>query len=173
MTQETFDTSFGHNDNIIRARHGKIWTSVELHALKELYFMGSSLKEMAEKLQRPADGVISKLSYLRLVAFDVGTMKYYHVGKPTSVQTTKEIYDNLKEETTMSEKTPVIETKTFIAGADAATLSDGDIFRKIGQLEAQIETLNKIKAKPAKLLKVIADTQADIDKLVAFVDARP
>lgn len=68
--------------------------------------------------------------------------------------------------------TPNIETKTFISGTAASTMTDAQIFARIAKLEESIETLNKIKAKPKKLVALVNQTQADIDKLVEYVDSR-
>ena len=66
----------------------------------------------------------------------------------------------------------IIETKTFIDGIDASTVSDEQIFTRIAKIEAQIDTWNKIKTKPKKLEAKIAEAQQSINMLVAFVDGR-
>lgn len=65
-----------------------------------------------------------------------------------------------------------IETKVLIAGIDAATMSDTDIFSKISKLEGEISKLTAIKAKSVKLAAAIAAIEDDVQKLVAYVDGR-
>lgn len=170
---QIFDTLFGRTDTVTRARHGMLWETAEEDRLEKMFRSGDSLSKMCITLERGAVGVIARLNSRSLVRFDASTLKYYvNVvgGRATQATNTPEP-ETLIKETTMS--APTIETKTFIAGTDATHLSDADIFKKIAQLENEIKTMNAINSKPKKLLKVIEDTQADIDKLVAFVDARP
>ena len=72
--------------------------------------------------------------------------------------------------TTMTTKN--IETKVLIAGIDAATMSDMDIFSKISKLEGEISKLTTIKAKSAKLAAAVSAIEDDVQKLVAYVDGR-
>lgn len=163
----TFNTNFARNDLIRRARHGAIWTDDELKSLQRLYFDGASLRQMAETLARPADGVINKLRYLDLIEFDQSECKYYRLVPIADSSPTP-------KETLMNEiQAPTIETKTFIDGEDASKMTDKQIFQKIAALEAKIDTLSKIRFKPKKLEALIATMTADIEKLVEFVDARP
>ena len=66
-----------------------------------------------------------------------------------------------------------IETKTFIRGMEASSLSDNDIFKLIAKLEGEVDTLGKIKVKSVKLEKAIADLNNDVQKLVEYLDSRP
>ena len=68
---------------------------------------------------------------------------------------------------------PIIETKTFIAGVDASTLTDIEIFNKIAELEVKADKWSKVQNKPKKLGKMIDEVHADIAALVKYVDERP
>jgi len=176
MTTMYFDTSAARYDNTRRARHGLLWSKDDIAMLEKLWHQGCELKPMAVALERPCDGVLSKLSQRGLIAFDTRTMKYEMRCVPNALRARDEAPARIhesnepKEELTM---TANIETKTFIQGEDAANLSDGQIFDKIAKIEAKIDSLNKIVTKPKKLEKVIADLHGDIEKLVVFVDSRP
>ena len=65
-----------------------------------------------------------------------------------------------------------IESKTFIAGADAAKMTDQEIFTFMAKLEGDIERLEQIKHKPQKLLAAIALMKADVVALGEYVDSR-
>lgn len=65
-----------------------------------------------------------------------------------------------------------IETKTFINGIDAAQLTDDQIFQRIANIEKKIDALTAIRAKSTKIQAAIASLEADVQSLVAFVDAR-
>lgn len=67
---------------------------------------------------------------------------------------------------------PNIETVVRIQGQDASRMSDDDIFSFIAKLETQKKVLNGVENKPKKLTAKIDALQADIEKLVAYVDAR-
>ncbi len=76
-----------------------------------------------------------------------------------------------KETTDMSHQ-KIIETKTYVNGADAANMTDEQIFSAIANVEAEINHLNGVQNKPQKLEAKIAAMQEDIKALVAFVDGR-
>lgn len=67
---------------------------------------------------------------------------------------------------------PAIETKIFIFGVDASTMSDDQIVDRIFDIEGQIETLESMKNKPKKLTAKIEAMKADIKALVEYVDSR-
>ncbi len=161
-----FDTSFGRNDVIRRANHGKAWTEFDYAELKTLYKQGYSLSSMCTALERSATGIIIKLCHLKLIAFNNKTMEYEVLVAPDI-----NFFTPQPQEPIMTTKT--IETKTFITGVDAANQSDAQIFDIIANIEKSIEKLQNIKNKPKKLIAVIEQKQKDIDDLVAFVDARP
>lgn len=66
----------------------------------------------------------------------------------------------------------LIETRIFINGVDAATLTDDQIFQAIGQAEHQIKELEMIENKPEKLGKKISKLYKAIEKVKAYVDGR-
>ena len=65
-----------------------------------------------------------------------------------------------------------IETKTFINGIDATTLTDSQVYDLIASEEAKIAELGKIIAKPKKLVAEITKRQDGIHALVAHLDAK-
>lgn len=79
-----------------------------------------------------------------------------------------------KEETMslINKETKLIETRIFINGVDASTLTDDQIFQAIGRAEHQIKELEMIENKPAKLGKKIEKAYKAIEKVKAYVDGR-
>lgn len=75
----------------------------------------------------------------------------------------------LKEPQAMTIK---ITTKTFANDMDVSKMSNAQIYDLIKQQEADIAGLEAIKAKPKKLLAEIAERQAGIDALVAYLDSQ-
>lgn len=75
----------------------------------------------------------------------------------------------LKEPQAMTIK---ITTKTFANDMDISKMSNAQIYDLIKQQEADIAGLEAIKAKPKKLLAEIAERQAGIDALVAYLDSQ-
>lgn len=164
---EVFCTSFTYRDHSRRANHGCIWTHEHLSRLEELFHQGASLQEMCEDLQRPADGTLNKLLQKKLVRRDLISNVYYRVRRRPQA-----LPPQAPEDITMTQAAPVIETKTFIEGIDAANLSDEQIFKKIASLEISIKTWGAIENKPKKLDAMIEQTKADITALVSYVDGR-
>ena len=164
MNPEIFDTSFYYEDRKhTRARRGMTWTTDELNHLDEMYLAGCDLRAMTTALERPVDGVMAKLAHLGRCVYS-GTGRIYYHAKPNS-------RTNTTEETTMEKNAP-IETKTFIFGADAANMTDAQIFTQIGKIEREIATLDQIQHKPKKLSARIEELRADVVKLAEYVDAR-
>lgn len=175
-----YDTSFVRRDKETRARHGKPWTPEDRANLERLFKQAVPLKDICEELQRPADGTMNKLVQWRMVIRDtVGVYQYtYFVSDQyfKAHQLLNPYYPKTQpqpetKEANMS-NAPVIENKTFIAGVDATTMSDEDIFKKIYELENAVSKWDAMKTKPEKLKKKIAATQDDIAKLAAYVDSR-
>jgi hypothetical protein len=77
----------------------------------------------------------------------------------------------IQEDLSMSNKI-TIEVKTFVNGVEGSTLTDAAIFNKIAAIEVEIEKLEAIKRKPKKLVALIAEMQADVEKLADYVDKR-
>lgn len=65
-----------------------------------------------------------------------------------------------------------ITTKTLINGQDITDFTDSQIFDLIAQQEKTIEKLREIKAQPKKLVKELAERQAGIAALVAYLDSQ-
>lgn len=76
------------------------------------------------------------------------------------------------EMTQTANDVPAIETKIFIFGTDASTMSDDQIVDRIFDIERQIETLQSVKNKPKKLVAKLNAMQDDIKALVEYVDGR-
>lgn len=158
-----FDDSFTRTDTKKRARYGKIWTPDDYARLHELFEGGVSLEAMCDELQRPANGILTKLDLEGYIKRDPLTGAYHVLlSRPQETANT---------EKTMS-TTKTIETKTLINGKDASEMSDRQIFTEIARLEQEILKLSSINHKPKKLVAAIAEMQSDIGKLVEFVDAR-
>lgn len=150
-----------------RARHGETWTKDEVAKLLDLWDNTTlDLLEICDVMERPVAGVIPKLVMSNRIWAHIHTSGlYWHNqrGQQTNQST--------NQEQDMS-NTPVIETKTFIAGVDAATMSDTQIFNKITSLELAIDKLVGIRAESKKKDAAIEALQADVHALVAYVDSR-
>jgi hypothetical protein len=77
---------------------------------------------------------------------------------------------------TLTQKEPKIminmETITYLNGKPIKQASDAEMFEAIRQTEAEIKGLMGIDAKPKALKERMLKLQADIDALVAYMDAR-
>ena len=160
--QPEFNTRFALTDNVKRARHGLPWTLGEYTELAKLFVAGHDLKCISEALQRPADGVISKLQSGRYICYDPPNKRYY-VNNPTQPETTK-------KESTMSKQ--LIESKVFVNGIDATGMADAEIFRLIAKTEDEIAKLRAIKTTSKKLSDAILNLEVDLIKLAEYVDSR-
>ena len=160
--QPEFDTSFALTDNVKRARHGLPWTPDEHATLERLFVAGHDLKYISEALQRPAEGVISKLQRGRYTWYDY-TNGCYRVNNPTQPAT-------IKKESTMSKQ--LIESKVFVNGIDATDMADAEIFRLIAKTEDEIAKLRAIKTTSKKLSDAILNLEVDLIKLAEYVDSR-
>jgi len=77
------------------------------------------------------------------------------------------------KETTMSYTTNItIEHRTLVNGRNIKDYKDAEVYDLIGQQEAEVERLEKIKNKPKMLVKEIADRKAGIQALVDYLDAK-
>lgn len=173
-----YDTSFARSDKEIRENHGKPWTADMERTLIDLFVQGTPLKEIAEAMGRKGDSITVRLCHLCLISGDSMT-GHYHItprGQQLIDRNSTFIHRPTKE-TTMNDiqtaNTKTIETKTFILGADAAQMSDAQIFSLIAKKETEIEKLRSIKVKSLKLTAAIEALQADVESLAEFVDTRP
>jgi hypothetical protein len=150
-----------------RARHGETWTKDEVAKLLDLWDNTTlDLLEICDLMERPVAGVVPKLVMNNRIWDDIHTRGHYW-HNPRGQQTNQ----TTDQEQDMS-NTPVIETKTFIAGVDAATMSDAQIFRKIASIEQDIDKLLQIKRKPQKLIDAIETMRKDVVALCEYVDSR-
>lgn len=69
-------------------------------------------------------------------------------------------------------QTKLIETRVFIKGVDASTMSDDAIFQAIAEAELEIDRLEQINNKPEKLGRKITKLCKAIAKVKAYVDNR-
>lgn len=155
------------HDNDRRARHGQPWSREDHEQLRHLWENTNlSVLQICDQLQRPLAGVIPKLRDAGCIwACTITPKKWWH--QPRNQQADQ----STNQENTMS-NTPTIETKTFIAGQDAANMSDVQIFAKIASIEQQIDKLEQIKAKPRKLVAAIESMRKDVVALCEYVDGR-
>ena len=160
--QSEFNTSFALTDNVKRACHGLPWTPDEYITLARLFVAGRDLEYISEEMQRPAEGVISKLQRGGYICYDY-TDGCYRVSNPTQPAT-------IKKESTMSKQ--LIESKVFVNGIDATDMADAEIFRLIAKTEDEIAKLRAIKTASKKLSGAISKLEADVTKLAEYVDSR-
>ena len=160
--QSEFNTSFALTDNVRRACHGLPWTPDEYITLARLFVAGRDLEYISKEMQRPAEGVISKLQRGGYICYD-HTDGCYRVSNPTQPAT-------IKKESTMSKQ--LIESKVFVNGIDATGMADAEIFRLIAKTEDEIAKLRAIKTVSKKLSGAISKLEADVIKLAEYVDSR-
>lgn len=167
MTRITpFDLSYENSDCVRRKRHGLPWTKEDYTLLDDCVGQGRWLSDMCHLLQRSAAGIVPKLrsrGYLDSENF----LRYPPVSKPNNESTNTMNPDSVNNRTT-----PTIENRTLIQGKDASTMDDAEIFQLIAKLEGKIDSLKQIKAQSKKLAAHIEELQADVNKLVEFVDGR-
>lgn len=125
--------------------------------------------------------VLHKLSFLKLVSGEGGTVRYEHAYQPLLKNKIKSSDDTVQGGVieipsplpTIEEPTMIaIENRTYINDINAADMTDDQVFLKIADLEKEMAKLEAIKNKPQKLLGRINDMQVAITKLVKYVDER-
>lgn len=89
-----------------------------------------------------------------------------------AANTFSNLANNLKEIIMNKTEIITIETKTLINGVDITTFKDSEIYSLIAAQEAEIDTLDKIKTKPKKLVAEIEKRKAGIEALVAYLDSK-
>lgn len=157
--------------------HGRPWLTDELDNLKRWFLEGNTIEELITKSERSASGVIPKLKAAGLISDQCVNTRtwgydYYYAVDIPCIEHPKQPKqpEPIEPKTIMAEAN--IKTLILIQGVDAAQKSDDDIFKLIAKLEQEAASLNNISNKPKKLLAKIKEIEADIDKLVEFVDAR-
>lgn len=148
-----------------RRNHGARWVPDHFTQLHHWWNAcpGMSFQEICDAMGRSYSAVAAKLSERGYVRYDP-TTGCYCGNRPSNPQPT-----TTKEET-MNNAT--IETKTFIAGIDATTLSDEQIFKHIAKLEGEVDKLKAIRTVSKKLQAAIAKMEEDLVALVDYVDNR-
>lgn len=172
-------------------RYGKVWSTEEKDSLVHHYNLGMDLKSLCEYLGRPAVGVMSTLEKREVVYFDASKDAFIVRKPPTNpIPSTPPVSKSQEpsipaspsnEEVPMSQASipnpnhkPAanIETVVRIQGTDASAMSDDAIFEFIARLETQRKVMDNIVNKPKKLIAKMESLQADIAKLVEYVDGR-
>lgn len=151
-------------------RHGKLWYSEDYEKLEELFKKGCTLELIAKGMGRSVGSVIPKLRSMGFVQ-DIGGEDFLYAIDicPQPIETPKFPEAFTQEQEIM---TKVIEGIILINGTNATELSDDQIFGLIAKLEDKATSLSNIAHKPKKLLAKIDEINADIIKLVEYVDAR-
>lgn len=194
-----FDVSYakapGSNDREKWAMYGRPWVTKDENTLFKLFWEGKDLRQMCEALERPPNGIVSRLVHIRCLRLDSNGYKYRVCKRPQDVPQPlpevvaleREIDDHIAaaaehlsnvsnslKEIIMSKTTEIIkiETKTFVNGVDISTMEDSAIYQLIATQEAEIEKLDKIKNKPKKLKDEITKRQDGITALVAYLDSK-
>lgn len=144
-------------------RRGQRWTPEDDDRLRNMVASGYSIVEMCQLLGRDTGGIIGRFVNLGIAKLnDEGYYVQITDNQPT---TTKE---NSMNPTT----TATIETKTFILGRDASTMTDVEIFNLIAKTEAELAKFKGISTKSAKLAAHIARVECDLRRLAEYLDNR-
>jgi len=77
-----------------------------------------------------------------------------------------------KEEPTMA-RAPAFETKHFVDGQDATTITDEGLIHAIRRLETEIEALGEIKTKSNKIAIKVEELNKQREAIAALLDSRP
>lgn len=186
----------GINDRERWARYGRPWEDHEYAMLKQLFWGGKNLEQICIAMNRPPNGVLTKLREVRCVEFDLSGYRYIVRKKTpsnsavpiTSVPDKAPLQEfggvvidsaisqpiTLTFQETLMNKTDIIkiETKTFVNGVDVTTMDDSEVYSLIRAQEALIEDLDKIKTKPKKLVAEIEKRKAGIQALVDYLDSK-
>lgn len=180
--------------------HGMPWGKCEVDALLSRYKVMSFIK-LAEELGRQPDAVLFKLEKLRHVRrfyvdgaaycaifpeqFEPAEAGFTRAAVRSAAANLQQIPKSespwIASESALQTQPqpqepemdkPNIETKTFIRGVDASTLSDDQIIGRILDLETQVEHLKKVKVTSTKVLDSIQSLEADIQALANYLDNR-
>jgi hypothetical protein len=152
-----------------RANHGVRWTAEHFTELHNWWCNTTiPFEGICNSMGRSHSSIIAKLAERGYVKYDISTGGYAYNPAARGKDTTQPQPTTPKEET----MTANIETKTFIAGTDAANMDDTQIFRYIAKLEGEIDRLKAIRAGSKKLQAAIAKLEEDVQALVEYVDGR-
>lgn len=70
-------------------------------------------------------------------------------------------------------RAPAFETKHFVDGQDATTITDEGLIHAIRRLETEIEALGEIKTKSNKITSKIEELNKQREAIAALLDSRP
>lgn len=70
-------------------------------------------------------------------------------------------------------KTPAFETKHFVDGQDASTITDEGLIHAIKRLETEIEALRQVKTKSTKISAKIEELNTQREAIAKLLDSRP
>lgn len=144
-------------------RRGSRWTPEDDTLLRRMVAKGDSIAHMCVALGRDTGGITGRFVNLGIAQLnDEG----YYVQITDNAPTTKE---NIM---TTPNTTATIETKTFILGRDASTMTDVEIFNLIAKTEAELGKLKGISTESAKLAAHINKIENDLIRLAEYVDNR-
>lgn len=145
-------------------RRGQRWTPEDDVLLRRMVCEGNSIAQMCVALGRDPGGITGRFGHLGLAHRDDDG--FYVQNIPYKTPTTKE---NIMSTTN---NTATIETKTFILGRDASTMTDIEIFNLIAKTEADLCKLKGIQTKSSKLAAHIARVESDLGHLAEYLDSR-
>ena len=149
-----------------RTNHGARWTADDFTELHRLWHETDvPFEGICSNMGRSYSSIIAKLSERGYVRYDPATGAYFYNAAARGVTNP---HPATKEEA----MTTNIETKTFIAGVDAANMDDAQVFRHIAKVEQEIDKLRAIRAGSTKLQAAIAKLEGDVADLVRYVDNR-
>lgn len=144
-------------------RRGQRWTQEDDDRLRNMVASGYSIVEMCQLLGRDTGGITGR--FVNLGIAQLNDEGYY-------VQITNNEPNITTKEKSMNNTTATIETKTFILGRDASTMTDVEIFNLIAKTEAELAKLRGISTKSAKLAAHIARVEHDLCQLAEYLDKR-
>lgn len=143
-------------------RRGQRWTPEDDDRLRNMVASGYSIVEMCQLLGRDPGGITGRFVNLGIAQLnDEGYYVQITDNEPTT--TTKE---------NTVHTTATIETKTFILGRDASTMTDVEIFNLIAKTEAELVKFEGIKTKSTKLAAHIEKVKNDLCRLAEYLDSR-
>jgi hypothetical protein len=139
------------------------WHAASEARLKVYVDAGKPVDEIAELFGRSRTAILSRMIFNNIIKRNELTGEYTYMNP---------------EDCKIAKANPVApvpalwETKCYINGRDASSMTDEEIFAAIAQAEARVGRYKDIIYKPEKLKKAILDLHDQIGKLVEFVDSR-
>ena len=162
--------------NPLWVNSGKVYSEKEIHDLTKTFVAGKTLQSLCDKFGRSPGGIITKLHDLGLLI--TCDDKYVTTERAVAVSGLYLTDYQLKEETmttknqTSIEPITSIDDRIFVNGCDISDVSDVDLYEIIYATEERIRHFDAINNKPKKLLIMLDKLEADVKKLVAYIDAR-